>query len=624
MTDVTPSINKRERENNNNNHENNNADQDILKKPKLDNNNMDDDIKFISTNPDDELEDIVDDYKENTPVNNISTKGTTTDSQDNSKNPTVEGDANIQYQYVPKKPDNPIYVPKNIHSGKYELPVISKEDSLNARSYLKHYGSAAFLNDYLPDELNTLYIYQLVKLLGFQVKDKDILDALTKVVENPEQLFRNVTSKNNTTDTTSGNIPPTTDDTENATSISADEDQFNDPLERKYAVKLIKDLQKAMNKVLSSRIKLANFHTIDDLLTKLKTAKKILVLTGAGISTSLGIPDFRSSEGFYSKIKHLGLDDPQDVFNYDIFTEDPAVFYNIAHLILPPDGIYSPLHSFIKALQDHDKLLRNYTQNIDNLESFAGIKNEKLIQCHGSFATATCRSCNWQIPGEKIFKFIRNSELPLCPYCNPMRQKYFPTTSASVSATNARKSYPNDTVTTATINNFSGNNTTAAANHNHKSNDSDLISNNTGTLANNEFHHIPKSYGVLKPDITFFGEALPAKFHRYIKKDVFDCDLLICIGTSLKVAPVSEIVNMIPANTPQVLINRDAVKHAEFDLTLLGLCDDVAAMLAQRLHWDIPHELWEKKLMNEKFDVVELDRGVYKVSEHKEDKKESV
>ncbi|CAI4327977.1 BAM_G0008490.mRNA.1.CDS.1 [Saccharomyces cerevisiae] len=95
-------------------------------------------------------------------------------------------------------------------------------------------------------------------------------------------------------------------------------------------------------------------------------------------------------------------DDPQDVFNYNIFMHDPSVFYNIANLVLPPENIYSPLHSFIKMLQMKGKLLRNYTQNIDNLESYAGISTDKLVQCHGSFATATCVTCHWNPRVEDI------------------------------------------------------------------------------------------------------------------------------------------------------------------------------------------------------------------------------
>jgi len=60
-----------------------------------------------------------------------------------------------------------------------------------------------------------------------------------------------------------------------------------------------------------------------------------------------------------------------------------------------------------------------------------------------------------------------------------------------------------------------------------------------------------------QPDITFFGEQLPASFHdRLIDHDREKCDLLICIGTSLKVAPVSEIIGFLPPSVPQIYISK--------------------------------------------------------------------
>ncbi|CAI4059606.1 hypothetical protein SUVZ_04G2000 [Saccharomyces uvarum] len=453
----------------------------------------------------------------------------------------------------PETPLGPIIIGKNTSNGIFYGPSFTKRESLNARMFLKYYGAHEFLDTYLPEELNSLYVYYLIKLLGFEVKDQALISNINSIVHT--------------------STPEHIQDSENTVSAT----NVEDPLAKKQTVRLIKDLQRAINKVLCTRLRLSNFFTIDHFIQKLHTAKRILVLTGAGVSTSLGIPDFRSSEGFYSKIRHLGLDDPQDVFNYNIFMHDPSVFYNIANMVLPPENIYSPLHSFIKMLQTKGKLLRNYTQNIDNLESYAGINADKLVQCHGSFATATCVTCHWNLPGERIFNKIRNLELPLCPYCYKKRREYFP----------------------------EGYNSTSKPN---KINGTAM---QDSALAKPSY--ILNSYGVLKPDITFFGEALPNKFHKSIRQDILECDLLICIGTSLKVAPVSEIVNMIPAHVPQVLINRDPVKHAEFDLSLLGYCDDIAAMVAQGCGWAIPHKKWND-LKTKKFDCQEKDKGVYVIT----------
>ena len=111
------------------------------------------------------------------------------------------------------------------------------------------------------------------------------------------------------------------------------------------------------------------------------------------------------------------MSDPQEVFDIEVFREDPSIFYSVAKDILPSERRFSPTHAFIRLLQDEGKLLTNFTQNIDNLEANAGILPEKLIQCHGSFATASCVKCKHQVPGEKIFSIIRKGEIPRCKSC---------------------------------------------------------------------------------------------------------------------------------------------------------------------------------------------------------------
>lgn len=138
----------------------------------------------------------------------------------------------------------------------------------------------------------------------------------------------------------------------------------------------------------------------------------------AQISTSLGIPDFRSKDtGLYSKLAHLGLSDPQEVFDIHVFREDPSIFFSIAKDILPTEKKFSPTHGFIKLLQDKGKLLTNYTQNIDNIEANAGVLPENIVQCHGSFATATCVKCQHKVNGDAIFNEIKEGIIPECTVC---------------------------------------------------------------------------------------------------------------------------------------------------------------------------------------------------------------
>ena len=59
---------------------------------------------------------------------------------------------------------------------------------------------------------------------------------------------------------------------------------------------------------------------------------------------------------------------------------------------------------------------KNYTQNIDTLETVVGVRN--VLQCHGSFATASCLECRIRVPGNAIEQEIMQGEVPLCKSCN--------------------------------------------------------------------------------------------------------------------------------------------------------------------------------------------------------------
>lgn len=85
----------------------------------------------------------------------------------------------------------------------------------------------------------------------------------------------------------------------------------------------------ALSRVLRRRHKLEQYNTVDDAVELLAKAKNIMVLSGAGISTSCGIPDFRSATGLYANLQKEGkydLDDPQQMFDISYFREHPEVF----------------------------------------------------------------------------------------------------------------------------------------------------------------------------------------------------------------------------------------------------------------------------------------------------------
>jgi NAD-dependent SIR2 family protein deacetylase len=128
---------------------------------------------------------------------------------------------------------------------------------------------------------------------------------------------------------------------------------------------------------------------IIELITK---SNHILIFTGAGISTSCGIPDFRSDDGLYSYAKEKYMVPyPEALFDIDYFENDPRPFFSLSRDLLSTEITPSTTHKMIKKLEDLGKLKYVVTQNIDMLHEKSGNKN--VLACHGSYETGTCRSC---------------------------------------------------------------------------------------------------------------------------------------------------------------------------------------------------------------------------------------
>lgn len=310
-------------------------------------------------------------------------------------------------------------------------------------------------------------------------------------------------------------------------------------------------LERIIINSLTRRRKLPQFNTIDDAANLLRSSRNIMVITGAGISTSLGIPDFRSKHtGFYSKLQDMGFSEPEDVFDIHIFDEQPEIFYSLAGDILPKGKEFTPTHGFIRLLQDQGRLQTNYTQNIDNLEANAGIDPAKVIQCHGSFATASCRLCKHQVPGDDIFDDLRAKTIAHCKAC----AQRIAAEAQMVKPAKKKAKFDQD-------------------------------------ASDGEDDNIPTP-GVMKPDITFFGEQLPNTFfERFQEQDSHAADLVIVIGTSLKVAPVADMPNHLPEQIPHIFISREPCQHINFDIQLLGDCDAVCYELSRRAGWELKHSM---------------------------------
>ncbi|KLJ09773.1 NAD-dependent histone deacetylase SIR2 [Blastomyces silverae] len=151
---------------------------------------------------------------------------------------------------------------------------------------------------------------------------------------------------------------------------------------------------------------------------KEKNIRRIVVLTGAGISTAAGIPDFRSPDtGVYANLARLNLPDPEAVFDISYFRKNPYPFYALSKEMFP--GRYRPTltHSFIKLLYDKGRLLKLFTQNIDCLERAAGVPGEMIVEAHGSYASHRCIECKASYPDDLMRKAINADDIPLCLEC---------------------------------------------------------------------------------------------------------------------------------------------------------------------------------------------------------------
>lgn len=158
------------------------------------------------------------------------------------------------------------------------------------------------------------------------------------------------------------------------------------------------------------------------ILDNLKNNKynKVSFLLGAGASTAAGIPDFRSNDGIYKKIKDkYDLEDPSMIFNIHFFKQNPHIYYDYLHHRVNIDSKEpTKTHLFMKTFQDSNKLNLIYTQNIDCLEYKAGINTEFIVQCHGNYRKIVCSECNKEHSYEKFNEHREKKLVYYCDFCN--------------------------------------------------------------------------------------------------------------------------------------------------------------------------------------------------------------
>ena len=159
---------------------------------------------------------------------------------------------------------------------------------------------------------------------------------------------------------------------------------------------------------------------MDELVVKgaeiIRKAQKILVFTGAGLSTEAGIPDFRSPGGIWDKY------DPSE-FYFDRFMSDEKArekYWEMGREFYKPmkDAIPGRAHLPIKTLEDKGKLQVIVTQNIDHLHHKAGNTPEKIIEIHGTAFSVSCMSCRKKYDRDEIEKRLDSGiRVPYCDDC---------------------------------------------------------------------------------------------------------------------------------------------------------------------------------------------------------------
>lgn len=137
-------------------------------------------------------------------------------------------------------------------------------------------------------------------------------------------------------------------------------------------------------------------HTIEHLARLLAEARHAVVLTGAGISTESGVPDFRSADGLWQK------HDPMKVSTMDTFVRDPATFWEFhrPRFDLVAGVAPNAAHVAVAELQRRGIVKSLITQNIDGLHRRAG--STDVVEIHGSLGAGRCLRCDHRVSADEL------------------------------------------------------------------------------------------------------------------------------------------------------------------------------------------------------------------------------
>ena len=230
----------------------------------------------------------------------------------------------------------------------------------------------------------------------------------------------------------------------------------------------------------------------------IRSADKVVALTGAGVSTESGIPDFRSQDGLWSRF------DPMEYGTLGAFRRDPKkVWGMLAELLSLLNAKPNAGHRAMAKLEEMGLLSGIITQNIDSLHQQAGSTN--VVEYHGSMASFSCLQCDVSSPLSDV---IQQDIPPRCSVCKTL----------------------------------------------------------------------------LKPDIVFFDEQIPAVALHQTEELVHQADLLLVAGTSCQVVPAAYIPQQVFAQGGKIVeINKEPVLQAQAHVILEGSFSDRMSQLVKEL-----------------------------------------
>ncbi|CAG0936767.1 NAD-dependent histone deacetylase SIR2 [Thermoflexales bacterium] len=232
----------------------------------------------------------------------------------------------------------------------------------------------------------------------------------------------------------------------------------------------------------------------------LAQARHAVALTGAGLSTPSGIPDFRSRDtGLWENY------DPLEIATFHAFRRRPADFFNWIRPLARQMFEAQPnlAHHALAELQQAGRLPHIITQNIDGLQQRAGAQH--VIELHGDIFTGTCVSCYTLYHSTEFrTQFIDAGHIPTCPHCG----------------------------------------------------------------------------NIIKPNVILYGEALPVRALMAAKRAVANCDVLLIAGSSLEVAPASDLPMLARSRQARLIIVNQGTTYVDDYCDVLIHADVAVALPA--------------------------------------------